>query len=161
MRRHRQRDEDPRRCALEPRSGQLAPVITLPAHRVVTAILRRGDHVLLCHRHPDRAWYPNVWDVPGGHVEPDETLEAALSRELREELGAELRLPLEPPFEYLSDRATGIDMTLWLIDYDGAVTNEATAEHDEIRWVDAEELASLDLADARYVDILTRAISSH
>ena len=52
-------------------------------------------------------------------------------------------------------------MTLWLIDYDGAVTNEAPAEHDEIRWFDAEELASLGLADARYVDILTRAISTH
>ena len=146
---------------LKPSNGDGLRVTKVPAHRVVAAILRRGDRVLLCHRHPDRAWYPNVWDVPGGHVEPDETLEAALSRELREELGAELRLPLEPPFEYLSDRATGIDMTLWLIDYDGALTNHATAEHDEIRWVDAEELASLDLADARYVDILTRAISSH
>ena len=133
----------------------------VPAHRVVAAILRRGDQVLLCHRHPDREWYPNVWDVPGGHVEPDETLEAALQRELREELGVELRLPTEAAFEYLSDRAVGVEMTLWLIDYDGAVTNESPAEHDQIRWVDAEELTSLDLADARYLDILTRAISSH
>ena len=101
-----------------------------------------------------------MWDVPGGHVEPDETLEATLQRELREELGVELQLPFEPPFEYLSDRAAGVEMTLWLIDYDGVVTNEAPAEHDDIRWVGAEQLASLDLADARYVDILTRAIST-
>ena len=128
---------------------------------MVAAILRRGDQVLLCHRHPDREWYPNVWDVPGGHVEPDETLEAALQRELREELGVELRLPTEAPFEYLSDRAVGIEMTMWLIDHVGAVTNEAPAEHDEIRWVGTDELASLDLADPRYVGILTRAISGH
>ncbi len=102
-----------------------------------------------------------MWDVPGGHVEPNETLQEALQRELREELGAELRLPLGPPFEYLSERAAGIEMTLWLIEYDGALTNQAPTEHDEIRWVSAEELASLDLADARYFDILTRAISSH
>ena len=38
--------------------------------RIVTALLRDGNRVLLCHRSPRRRWYPDVWDLPGGHVEP-------------------------------------------------------------------------------------------
>ena len=30
-------------------------------------MLRCGERILLCHRRPDRAWYPDVWDLPGGH----------------------------------------------------------------------------------------------
>jgi hypothetical protein len=41
-------------------------------------------------------------------------------RELREELGVELSLPLGSPFGRLTDAATQIEMTIWLIDYDGA-----------------------------------------
>ncbi|WP_433427484.1 NUDIX hydrolase [Nonomuraea sp. CA-141351] len=37
--------------------------------RIVTAVLRDGDRVLLCHRSAGRRWYPDVWDLPGGHVE--------------------------------------------------------------------------------------------
>ena len=78
-----------------------------------------------------------------------------------EELGAELRLPLGPPFDHLSDRAAGIEMTPWLIDDDGALTNQAPIGHDEIRWIGNEALPRLDLADARYLGILTRAMSTN
>ena len=39
------------------------------AHDVVAGVLIRDGHVLLCHRSPAREWYPDVWDLPGGHVE--------------------------------------------------------------------------------------------
>jgi hypothetical protein len=42
------------------------------AHEIVAAVLVRDGRVLLCHRSPGREWFPNVWDLPGGHVEADE-----------------------------------------------------------------------------------------
>ncbi len=55
----------------------------------VRAVLVTPDGCLLAIRRdrPDRATY---WVLPGGHVDPgDQSLEAALSREIREEIGGE------------------------------------------------------------------------
>lgn len=57
---------------------------------VVGALVDHG-RVLLGHRHPSRRWYPDVWDLPGGHVEQGESEVAALVRELREELDVRVR----------------------------------------------------------------------
>lgn len=62
----------------------------MTAPHVVAGVLVRGAEVLLGHRSPDRRWYPDVCDFPGGHVEPGEDERAALDRELCEEVG-------EPP----------------------------------------------------------------
>ncbi len=51
------------------------------------AILVRDGCVLLGKRAPHRKQAPDRWDVIGGHVEPGETLEHALIREVREEIG--------------------------------------------------------------------------
>lgn len=40
--------------------------------QVVPGLVRGDGRVLLCHRQADRASYPNVWDLPGGHIEPGE-----------------------------------------------------------------------------------------
>jgi 8-oxo-dGTP diphosphatase len=65
-------------------------------HDVVARLLVRDGQVLLCHRSPDREWCPNVWDLPGGHVENGETGVDALVRELAEELGIAADVPVEP-----------------------------------------------------------------
>ena len=54
---------------------------------IVNALLIREGSVLLVRRSPQRKAYPNTWSFPGGHLEKDETLEAALIRELHEEVG--------------------------------------------------------------------------
>ncbi len=57
---------------------------------VVAAALVAGDgRVLLQQRAPGRAM-AGLWEFPGGKVEAGETPEAALARELREELGIEV-----------------------------------------------------------------------
>jgi len=54
--------------------------------RVVAALLRRQDQLLICQRHPHQAMALK-WEFPGGKIEPGETSEQALARELEEELG--------------------------------------------------------------------------
>ena len=39
-------------------------------HIVVAALLRRRGRVLMVHRSPRRRWYPDTWDLPGGHAAP-------------------------------------------------------------------------------------------
>src|SRR5436309_1994133 len=53
--------------------------------QVVAAILEREGRVLICRRKPEQ-WHPLQWEFPGGKVEPDESPEQALARELEEEL---------------------------------------------------------------------------
>jgi len=57
---------------------------------VVPVIRDRLGRVLLCRMSADRGVFPGQWGLPGGGVEAEETIEEALRRETREELGAEL-----------------------------------------------------------------------
>ncbi|MGA9164935.1 MAG: Nudix family hydrolase [Thiobacillus sp.] len=58
-----------------------------PITEVVAAVLTQPDgRVLLAQRPPGKV-YAGYWEFPGGKVEPGETLQAALARELHEELG--------------------------------------------------------------------------
>jgi 8-oxo-dGTP diphosphatase len=59
--------------------------------RVAAAVIvRRDGQVLLAQRPPGKA-YEGYWEFPGGKLEPGETVEAALRRELHEELGITVR----------------------------------------------------------------------
>jgi len=55
---------------------------------VVAAVIEQGARVLVCQR-PSGDRFAHLWEFPGGKVEAGESLEAALRRELLEELGVE------------------------------------------------------------------------
>jgi len=54
---------------------------------VAIAVVVRGTEVLICQR-AEGVPFAGYWEFPGGKLEPDETLEQCVVRELREEVGA-------------------------------------------------------------------------
>jgi 8-oxo-dGTP diphosphatase len=127
-------------------------------HRVACGLLVRSAHVLLAHRSASKAWYPRVWDFPGGHLEPGESSLQALVRELRDELDVEIASPAGGPIRVLE--TTDARIEIWrIVSWDGVITNAAPEEHDAIGWFTAGEAAALDLADARYPELIRGALT--
>jgi 8-oxo-dGTP diphosphatase len=61
---------------------------------VVAAVIERNGFVLIAQR-KSTGQHPLKWEFPGGKVEPDETPQAALVRELAEELGIQAQVGAE------------------------------------------------------------------
>ncbi len=126
-----------------------------PAHDVVAAVLVDAGRVLLCHRRADLTWYPDVWDLPGGHVEPGESPGQALRRECREELDVDV----VGERRVAEVREDDLHLSVFVVSrWDGRPRNAASEEHDELRWFAAGELDGLALADHRYAPLLRDAL---
>ncbi|GAB3765785.1 8-oxo-dGTP pyrophosphatase MutT (NUDIX family) [Nocardioides ginsengisegetis] len=116
----------------------------LPRTPIAVAALVRDGLVLLVHRHPSRRWYPDCWDLVGGHVEPDELPHQAVGRECLEELGVHIHDPRPVPMT-ISDAT--LDMHAFLVTrWDGEPVNAAPDEHDDLRWFRPEDLTDLTMA---------------
>ncbi|BAP90194.1 NUDIX family pyrophosphatase [Burkholderiales bacterium GJ-E10] len=62
-----------------------------PTTHVAVGVLVRGDGAVLLADRPEGKPYAGYWEFPGGKIEPGESVEAALARELHEELGLHVR----------------------------------------------------------------------
>lgn len=121
-------------------------------------MLVSDGRVLLCHRHPSRRWYPDAWDIPGGHIDVDEASADARKRELREELGVTVQLIDEEPWRTLNP-VPDLTLNVWIVDeWRGAVENRAPDEHDEIGWFRPDETEELDLVDGFLADLIRSAL---
>ncbi len=109
---------------------------------VTAAIITRVKRVLIARR-PEGGRHPGSWEFPGGKVEPGETPEECLAREIEEELGLKIAvhgLLAGVRHEYP-------DMTLDLLAYDceileGEASDIGVSEH---AWVLPPELLEYDL----------------
>ena len=88
---------------------------------------------------------PLKWEFPGGKVEPKEKPEAALVREVREELGCDVRIVQRVPGEWPLPYSRV--MWVWIAELVGGQPR-ADSAHDEIRWLTADELDSVPWLEA-------------
>jgi mutator protein MutT len=124
----------------------------------VAALLIRDGRVLLCHRTVGRRWYPDVWDLPGGHVESGERPIEALVRELKEEVGIQIE---EQGPELVRVVESEFVLRIWLIEeWAGDAINASPIEHDEVAWFDAAEASELRLAHGDYLSLIRKTLSA-
>ncbi|MGY0492016.1 (deoxy)nucleoside triphosphate pyrophosphohydrolase [Streptomyces sp. WG-D5] len=111
---------------------------------VVAAALYDAQERLLAARRSAPPELAGRWELPGGKVEPGESQERALVRELREELGVEAeplaRVPGEWPLK------PGYVLRVWRCRLSRG-TPRPLEDHDELRWLTPDEVWSVDWLD--------------
>lgn len=113
---------------------------------VVAGVVRREGRVLLCQR-PEGKRFGLLWEFPGGKVEPGESPEAALERELREELAVQTRTGRVLDALCLDGREGG-DLLLLFYESEIAGGEPQTVECRALDWVLPKDVSTYDLAPA-------------
>ena len=119
-----------------------------PILLVAAAALVDADNRVLIARRPQGKSMAGLWEFPGGKVADNETPEAALVRELREELGIDVCLECLAPFTFASHAYEKFHllMPLYLCrTWEGEITPR---EGQEIKWVRAIRLADYPMPPA-------------
>ncbi len=120
----------------------------LPTVLVVAVALIDVDGRVLIAKRPEGKTLAGLWEFPGGKVEPGERPEAALIRELREELGIEVSESCLAPFVFASHAYDSFHllMPLYLCRrWDGVV---AAREHAALAWVRPDRLSDYPMPPA-------------
>lgn len=112
---------------------------------VTAAIIQQNGRILVARRKPE-AHMGGYWEFPGGKIEPGESPEQCLHRELKEELNIDSKIGLffgESCYDYGTKE---IRLLCYFVDYLGGTFT--LSDHDTIRWLPAHQLLSLKWAPA-------------
>lgn len=112
---------------------------------VVAAVIEHHGMFLACRRRPEKA-AGGKWEFPGGKIEPGETNEAAIVREIQEELGT----AIDVVSRLRTDDTTVGNNVIRLICLRAQLRGDVptnSSDHDELRWVSPTDLSALDWAE--------------
>ncbi len=116
-----------------------------------TAVITKGDEVLLGKKPKDIGPYPNTWILPGGGIDFDnETAEEALIREINEETG--LNVKNIKPHIFITDKEPnkkGVETyyvhLVYLAEYDSGEI-KAGDDVEYLEWIPIKQIPSLTVA---------------
>jgi 8-oxo-dGTP diphosphatase len=106
------------------------------------ALLDTQNRVLIAQRPSDKL-FGDKWEFPGGKIEPGESVEACIVREIKEELDVDIVTRDYVGVECFDYKASKVTMHL----YTGHIVGDAPfklLEHQDARWVETSELGDYD-----------------
>jgi 8-oxo-dGTP diphosphatase len=114
--------------------------------RVVAGLIVVDGKFLICQRTRHQP-FPMKWEFPGGKIEPGEQPEAALTRELEEELGILAEIgPLVAVVRHSYGSGAVVELQFFLVErFQGEIQNRIFRE---VRWVSREVLPTFDFLAA-------------
>ncbi len=115
---------------------------------VAAVALIDADGRVLLARRPEGKPMAGLWEFPGGKVKPGETPEAALARELKEELGIDVTASCLAPFTFASHGYDGFHLLMPLYVcrvWDGIARPR---EGQELAWVRSSRLGDYPMPPA-------------
>jgi 8-oxo-dGTP diphosphatase len=127
---------------------------------VVAGIIMRDSRVLICQRKRDGST-PLKWEFPGGKVEPGETLETALVRELFEELSIRATIGREiwrTTYHY-PGKPEPLLVVFNLADAGSQIPKMDLASFEQIAWVPPADLGKYDFLPAN-AELISNLVSS-
>lgn len=112
--------------------------------QVSAAIIKRGSEIFTtCRGYGE---FENMWEFPGGKIEPGETREEALIREIKEELELDIKISKYITTIHYDYPNFNLTMHCFLCEVCGGKLN--LNAHNEVRWVPLDELGKLNWVPA-------------
>lgn len=113
---------------------------------VVAAVIKdENGKILITQRNLKKA-QGGLWEFPGGKIEPNETKENAIVREIKEELDIDIQVE-----DYLSEKVFNYpekDINLIALECKKVSGDIKLLEHEDYKWIDNSELDKYEFAPA-------------
>jgi A/G-specific adenine glycosylase len=110
----------------------------LPHKRIGVAVITNDQNQILIDRRPETGLLGGLWEFPGGKIEPNETVEACIQREILEEIGIEIAVGKS--LITVDHAYTHFRVTLYVHLCQYVSGSPQAIECEEIRWVSLAEI---------------------
>lgn len=124
---------------------------------VVVGFIVRDTKIFIARRSATKQFSPNRFELLGGHIDKGETPEQALVREIREELGIDVRVG-RPVGAFIYQDNEGYKMEVGYLCYplDAKEPTINSQDHSEAKWISYEQIDQFEKEDEE-TDLLRKA----